>query len=105
MNKCKKCGKEFEGKFCPECGEKAVQPVFEELGAEPQAEASTAAQQFDLKSLGKKKLFQLRFVSNFTERISGYLLLAIILIEFAAFVLVSAVSRNVFLKIHMGWKT
>ncbi len=22
MNKCKKCGTEFEGKFCPECGEK-----------------------------------------------------------------------------------
>ena len=21
MNKCKKCGREFEGKFCPECGE------------------------------------------------------------------------------------
>ncbi len=27
MNKCKNCGTEFEGKFCPECGEKWLEPV------------------------------------------------------------------------------
>ena len=27
MHKCTKCGTEFEGKFCPECGAKWVEPV------------------------------------------------------------------------------
>ena len=27
MHKCTKCGTEFEGKFCPECGTKWVEPV------------------------------------------------------------------------------
>ena len=48
MNKCRKCGKEFEGNFCPECGEK-VEPIvvfseFETVGTdavmtEPQMKA------------------------------------------------------------------
>ena len=27
MHKCTKCGTEFEGKFCPECGAKWVEPA------------------------------------------------------------------------------
>ena len=32
--KCSKCGNEFEGKFCPECGTKAVAEysIFDDAG-------------------------------------------------------------------------
>lgn len=95
MNKCRNCGKEFEGKFCPDCGEKVLQPIFEEeFATNPQAEATAEGQHFDLKSLGKKKLLQLRFVSNLTERIYGILLFAIVLFYFTVLVLLSITVRN-----------
>ena len=66
MNKCRNCGKEFEGKFCPECGEKAVQPLFEEFVKNPEAEVTTENQQLDLKSLEKKKLCELIVTNSLT---------------------------------------
>ena len=31
MNKCRNCGKEFEGKFCPECGVQVKLVVFDDF--------------------------------------------------------------------------
>lgn len=38
--KCQKCGKEFEGKFCPECGEPSAQTVSQQETAKALGETT-----------------------------------------------------------------
>lgn len=100
MNKCRNCGKEFEGKFCPECGEKAVQPLFEEFVTNPEAEVTTENQQFDLKSLDKKKLFEFNYISRITSRFLSFLLGALVLFFIIIIILLTITSRNIFVTIN-----
>lgn len=51
--KCKQCGTEFEGKFCPNCGN----PTAESTTEMPQAAASQPSQQFSGKPAKAKKAF------------------------------------------------
>ncbi len=100
MNKCRNCGKEFEGKFCPDCGEKAVQPLFEEFVTNPEAEVTTENQQFDLKSLDKKKLFEFNYISRITSRFLSFLLGALVLFFIIIIILLTITSRNIFVTIN-----
>ena len=114
MNKCRNCGKEFEGKFCPECGVQVKLVVFDDFETEfneeviktdkdvaekvpaDTVEMAIENQTVNLKSLSKKKLFEFHFISKISGQFLSFLVSAILLFCGTVYTLCIKSSRGVF---------
>ena len=80
MNKCKKCGNEFEGKFCPECGEK-VTPfvVFDEFEVGEVADVATS-EPLAPQPQNAKTPFKFAYLTKISTRFIAFSMAAIVLL-------------------------
>ena len=96
MNKCRNCGKEFEGKFCPECGLKIKQIVFDEFEVGQIAEVAERNQKDTEKKTDKKMQLAFNFVSKFTKRFFIIFLSSILFFCLTCYVLIAKDARSTF---------
>ncbi len=96
MNKCRNCGKEFEGKFCPDCGLKIKQIVFDEFEVGQIAEVAERNQKDTEKKTDKKMQLAFNFVSKFTKRFFIIFLSSILFFCLTCYVLIAKDARSTF---------
>lgn len=102
MNKCRNCGKEFEGKFCPECGVQVKLVVFDEFEVGEIKEVAEERQPTAVQINSPIKPFKFSFISKITMRFLQLMSIAFFLLCLTCYTLISKNSRETLFKESIG---
>lgn len=102
MNKCRNCGKEFEGKFCPDCGVQVKLVVFDDFEVGEIKEVAEERQPTAVQINSSIKPFKFSFISKITMRFIRLMSIAFFLLCLTCYTLIAKNSRNSLYKESIG---
>lgn len=102
MNKCRNCGKEFEGKFCPECGVQVKLVVFDDFEVGEIKEVAEERQSTAVQINSSIKPFKFNLISKITMRFLQLMSITFFLLCLTCYTLISKNSRDSLYKESIG---